>query len=369
MPTNYYKKYKKYKKKYLGGTIIKKENIHPLGCFGEYGNERFCFLIDVPGYTAYNGKIKNKLPFYISTGTSKNNPSMRIVPFNGEVTFPRAQDIKNYNLRQDHDLYATLEELNNGLRHMHNQMKLSEVGKSILFNTSDLKDELKKLLLSESIMDDFMNPDTNDYRMIVFHIWAVKIEDCLKSGNSDILRHYYPKEEQIHKLNLNVTEKHQLLRNISTLKDNFNNLNKYYNDKLQPFVTDLNNKLKIIDINRDRNRNINTIKFQYKNGEPFEKIVPCSTNYSIRDINSHIGTNNIFGINLSSLNRIVPLTQYKKILYKLTYNNPEKLNELGTEDMTFRDLLSEGKHPTFTDILYNLLICLLDDNRQHWCEY
>ena len=39
MPTNYYKKYKKYKNKYLGGTVITKENILPLGCFGEYGNE------------------------------------------------------------------------------------------------------------------------------------------------------------------------------------------------------------------------------------------------------------------------------------------------------------------------------------------
>ena len=366
MPTNYYKKYKKYKNKYLGGTVITKENILPLGCFGEYGNERFCFLIDVPEYIAYNGEIKNKLPFYISTGTSRNNPSRRIVPFNGEVTFPRAQDIRNYNLRKDHESYATLEEFNEELRNMHKQRKISEAGKRILFNTSDLKDELKSLLLSESIMEDFMNPDTNIYRMLVFHNWAVKIEDCLKSSNSDILRHYYPKEEQIDKLNLNAVEKQQLLRNIDTLKDNFNNLNKYYNDKLQPFVNNLNNTLKIIDINRDRN--INTITFQYKNGSTFVKRVPCSTKYSIRGINRDIETNNIFGINLVSLNRIVPLTQYKKLLYKLTDNNLDKLDELATEDMTYRDLLSEGNLPTFTDILYNLLICLSDDNSQHWCQ-
>ena len=99
---NFKHKYDKYKNKYEkrkggsnseNGEEIEEDNeplaksyediLTPLGCWGEADNIRFCFLIEVPEYTAYNCEKKTKLPFFISTGTSHNNPKGRLIPFNG----------------------------------------------------------------------------------------------------------------------------------------------------------------------------------------------------------------------------------------------------------------------------------------------
>ena len=102
-------------------------------------------------------------------------------------------------------------------------------------------------------------------------------------------------------------------------------------------------------------------------GTEFVRYVPCDLLYSNRNINKLIDTNNIFGIDLSSLNSIVPLTQYKKILYILGVESENKLDEVYSGKMTYRDLLSEGNMPTLNDILYNLFVCISGKNSQHWC--
>ena len=364
---DYYNKYRKYKGKYLGGkpitldTPITENLIHPIGCFGEYENERLCFLVDVPEYTAYNGVINNKLPFYISTGTSGNNRKLMIVPFNGMITFPQATDRK-YNIEGEYDGFASLKKFNNRLKHMHEQRIISEEGKRIVSNTSNIDYRVKELLVkNDPIMDVYMDSKYNEVRMIIFNTWAIKIKDAL---DRDLLRDYYPTTDQINSLDLTKEEKIKVSEVISTLNERFENLHNYNTNILNPFVKKLNDTIKVKKI--DLVKKINTITFQYTNGTEFIKRVPCEALYSKRNINKQINTNNIYGIDLSALNLIIPLTQYKKLLYEL--KSKSKLDEIAAGNMTFREILSEGNMPTLTDILYNLFICISGDDSHHWCK-
>ena len=84
----------------------------------------------MPEYTAYNCEKKTKLPFFISTGTSHNNPKGRLIPFNGIITTatncdtaPIAWSKRCIQSSENYQRFATRQQFNEGLKNILNSNK------------------------------------------------------------------------------------------------------------------------------------------------------------------------------------------------------------------------------------------------------
>lgn len=400
---DYYKKYKKYKSLYSnlrGGQLsIDNDDIHPIGSSEDIeGLKRSCFLIKVPPYKSLNGKWKNKLPFYISSGTSKNNVKNRIVPFNGII-------ISNVGDYYDKDIlhlmglvgddntqyenyiqsvlkqnYLSHDEFSRLLNEKEKKNKLAEKGKEFIFKKDPLETIVKKTILSYDTLTNYWNTD-GEHKLYSLKTWIMKLN--LKDANGNDIPFFsifkYPDRKDLSKFTKDISSISKIDSIFDIIKQNEKNVLKYIYEKLFPFVDTLNEKFKVIE--ETYGDNIINVRFlNTETNSTFTKVVPSFNDFFKNNINYYIGCNNLFGIHLYQFRTIVPYLRYLKYLLRLDSNimtnRKEFLNTTlftgllpdgSTGNIKIKHLLMEASYPTPSDILYNIFTCVYNKNRNHWC--